>query len=67
MEMLNRAIEDADATSKFLEKLKRQDVTASQQEVSASREHGYETRTQRRARERREAKYALRQAKQVAR
>lgn len=58
MEMLNRAIEDADATRKFIDKL------TSQEAVNTTL--GYETRTQRRARERLETKEARRQAKQEA-
>lgn len=56
--MFNRAIEDADATRKFIDKLTRQEA--------GKTTLGYETRTQRRARERHEAKEARRQAKQEA-
>lgn len=68
--MLNRAIDDAAAFTDMLKKLEE----VPQRQLGQSPQHraaemavaGYETRTQRRARERREAKEAIRQAKQEA-
>jgi len=69
--MINRAIDGAAAFTDMLKKLEE----VPQRQLGPSTDHraaemavaaGYETRTQRRARERREAKEARRQAKQEA-
>lgn len=68
--MLNRAIEDAATFTDMLKKLeevhRRQLGESTKFPAAEMAIAGYETRTQRRARERREAKEALRQAKREA-